>query len=232
MNKIKKWTHFAESLNIPLTEVEKEEIGSALIYACRNVWGFINHYFVKNHGMTIRGEILRLSKNNRLLINYVNSISPSKNVSDLVSWISQNEMELYHPNGSYFNKVIEILTNSYNRGRSLEDKGKDVLIEYFDSIGIMIKPFNSSRKRDQEGYDLFWQTSKGVESAQIKTLDFKSSGKVRDFVRCKGHLKKLVTNYLVTINDKECYIYTTQNQQVTPEYFSFPKSNLVYHKIF
>lgn len=232
MNRINNWSRFVESLQTPLTEVEKDEIGTALINSCRTIWGPIHYNFVTNHGLTIRGEILRLSKNNRLLINYVNSIIPSTKLVDMIDWIKQNEMDLYHPNGQYFDKVIEILTNSYNRGRSLEDKGKDVLIEYFYSMGIQIKPFNSSRKRDEEGYDLFWSMGNGVESAQIKTLDSKSSGKLRDFVNCKGHLKKLVTNYLVAINDKECYIYKTKNQWVSPEYFSFPSSNLVYHKVF
>ena len=74
--KIKKWSHFLESLQTPLTENDNEEIGKALIKSCISIWGYINQYFVSNHGLKIRGEILRLSKNNRILINYVNSISP------------------------------------------------------------------------------------------------------------------------------------------------------------
>ena len=124
------------------------------------------------------------------------------------------------------------MTNSYNRGRSLEEKAKDVLIEYFDSTGVVINPFKPKRERDEQGYDLFWKINQGIESAQIKTLDNFSTGKTRDFIRCKGHLKKLVTNYLVAINDFECYIYKTYNHQFTSEYFSFPKSNLLYHKVF
>lgn len=232
MNKIKNWSLFSESLQTPLSEDDKEEIGLALIKSCRNIWGYINGYWVKKHGMKIIGEILRLSKNNRLLINYVNSISPSTSISDLVSWVSDNEFELYHPNGKYFKEVINILTNSYNRGKSLESKAKDVLIEYYDSKGIVIEPFNPKRERDEEGYDIFWELDGGVKSAQVKPLDNLSTGKFRDFVRCKGHLKSLVTNLFVAINDKECYIYKTYNHQVTPEYLSFPKSNLVYHKVF
>lgn len=231
MKNIKSWSKYNESL-VTLTEDDKEKIGYALIKSCKNIWGYIGRYWVVNHGMKIIAEILRLSKNNRLLINYVNSISPSNSVDDLVNWIGQNEMELYHPSGQYFSKVIEILTNSYNRGRSLEDKAKDVLIEYYDSVGFVIDPFKPKRERDEQGYDFFWKFGQGVESAQIKTLDNFSTGKFRDFIRCKGHLKSLVTNYLVAINDFECYIYKTYKHQVTPEYYSFPKSNLVYHKVF
>jgi hypothetical protein len=231
--KIKKWSHFLESLQTPLTENDKEEIGKALIKSCISVWGYINQYFVSNHGLKIRGEILRLSKNNRILINYVNSISPSNSIGDLVIWIKQNEKELYHPDGLYFNDVIKILTNSYNRGKTLEDKAKDVLIEYFDSIGVVIAPFSPNRARDEQGYDIFWKTiSGGVNSAQVKTLDSFSTGKFRDFLRCRGHLKPLVTNLFIAINDNECYIYRTYKHQVTTEYLSFPKSNLVYHKTF
>ena len=230
--KVKKWSHFLESLQTPLTEIEKEEIGKTLIKSCNNIWGYINKYFVSNHGLKIRGEILRLSKNNRILINYVNSISPSNSIGDLVIWIKQNEKELYHPNGLYFNDVIKILTNSYNRGKTLEDKAKDVLIEYFDSIGVVIAPFSPSRMRDEQGYDIFWKTISGVNSAQVKTLDNFSTGKFRDFLRCRGHLKPLVTNLFIAINDNECYIYKTYKHQVTTEYLSFPKSNLVYHKTF
>ena len=209
--KIKKWSHFLESLQTPLTENDKEEIGKALIKSCISIWGYINQYFVSNHGLKIRGEILRLSKNNRILINYVNSISPSNSIDDL---------------------VIGILTNSYNRGKTLEDKAKDVLIEYFDSIGVVIDPFSPSRSRDEQGYDIFWKIGDGVKSAQVKTLDNFSTGKSRDFLRCKGHLKTLVTNFFIAINDNECYIYRTYKHQVTTEYLSFPKSNLVYHKTF
>jgi hypothetical protein len=230
--KIKKWSHFLESLQTPLTENDKEEIGKALIKSCISVWGYINQYFVSNHGLKIRGEILRLSKNNRILINYVNSISPSNSIGDLVIWIKQNEKELYHPDGLYFNDVIKILTNSYNRGKTLEDKAKDVLIEYFDSIGVVIDPFSPSRMRDEQGYDIFWKIDGGVKSAQVKTLDNFSTGKSRDFLRCRGHLKPLVTNLFIAINDNECYIYRTYKHQVTTEYLSFPKSNLVYHKTF
>jgi len=230
--KIKKWSHFLESLQTPLTENDKEEIGKALIKSCISVWGYINQYFVSNHGLKIRGEILRLSKNNRILINYVNSISTSNSIDDLVIWIKQNEKELYHPDGLYFNDVIKILTNSYNRGKTLEDKAKDVLIEYFDSIGVVIDPFSPSRMRDEQGYDIFWKIDGGVKSAQVKTLDNFSTGKSRDFLRCRGHLKTLVTNFFIAINDNECYIYRTYKHQVTTEYLSFPKSNLVYHKTF
>lgn len=229
--KIKKWFSFTESL-LTLLESDKDKIGDALIKSCRNVWGYINKYFVSNHGLKVRGEILRLSKNNRILINYVNSISPSNSIDDLVIWIEQNEKELYQPDGLYFNDVIKILTNSYNRGKTLEDKAKDVLIEYFDSIGVVIEPFNPNRARDEQGYDIFWKTSGGVNSAQVKTLDNFSTGKFRDFLRCRGHLKSLVTNLFIAINDKECYIYKTYKHQVTTEYLSFPKSNLVYHKTF
>jgi len=230
--KVKKWSHFLESLQT-LTDIDKEEIGKALIKSCNNIWGYINKYFVSNHGLKIRGEILRLSKNNRILINYVNSISPSNSIGDLVIWIKQNEKELYHPDGLYFNDVIKILTNSYNRGKTLEDKAKDVLIEYFDSIGVVIAPFSPNRARDEQGYDIFWKTiSGGVNSAQVKTLDNFSTGKFRDFLRCRGHLKSLVTNLFIAINDNECYIYKTYKHQVTTEYLSFPKSNLVYHKTF
>lgn len=229
--KIKKWFSFTESL-LTLLESDKDKIGDALIKSCRNVWGYINKYFVSNHGLKVRGEILRLSKNNRILINYVNSISPSNSIDDLVIWIGQNEKELYQPDGLYFNDVIKILTNSYNRGKTLEDKAKDVLIEYFDSIGVVIEPFNPNRARDEQGYDIFWKTSGGVNSAQVKTLDNFSTGKFRDFLRCRGHLKSLVTNLFIAINDKECYIYKTYKHQVTTEYLSFPKSNLVYHKTF
>ena len=230
--KIKKWSHFLESLQTPLTENDKEEIGKALIKSCISIWGYINQYFVSNHGLKIRGEILRLSKNNRILINYVNSISTSNSIDDLVIWIKQNEKELYHPDGLYFNDVIKILTNSYNRGKTLEDKAKDVLIEYFDSIGVVIAPFSPNRARDEQGYDIFWKTISGVNSAQVKTLDNFSTGKFRDFLRCRGHLKPLVTNLFIAINDNECYIYKTYKHQVTTEYLSFPKSNLVYHKTF
>ena len=151
--KIKKWFSFTESL-LTLLESDKDKIGDALIKSCRNVWGYINKYFVSNHGLKVRGEILRLSKNNRILINYVNSISPSNSIDDLVIWIGQNEKELYQPDGLYFNDVIKILTNSYNRGKTLEDKAKDVLIEYFDSIGVVIEPFNPNRARDEQGYEL------------------------------------------------------------------------------
>ena len=229
--KIKKWFSFTESL-LTLLESDKDKIGDALIKSCRNVWGYINKYFVSNHGLKVRGEILRLSKNNRILINYVNSISPSNSIDDLVIWIGQNEKELYQPDGLYFNDVIKILTNSYNRGKNLEDKAKDVLIEYFDSICVVIEPFNPNRARDEQGYDIFWKTSGGVNSAQVKTLDNFSTGKFRDFLRCRGHLKSLVTNLFIAINDKECYIYKTYKHQVTTEYLSFPKSNLVYHKTF
>ena len=229
--RIKKWFSFTESI-LPLIESDKDKIGEALIKSFRNIWGYINKYFVSNHGLKVRGEILRLSKNNRILINYVNSISPSNSIDDLVIWIGQNEKELYQPDGLYFNDVIKILTNSYNRGKTLEDKAKDVLIEYFDSIGVVIEPFNPNRARDEQGYDIFWKTSGGVNSAQVKTLDNFSTGKFRDFLRCRGHLKSLVTNLFIAINDKECYIYKTYKHQVTTEYLSFPKSNLVYHKTF
>ncbi len=231
MKKIKNWYNFSESLSI-LTEDDKDKIGGALILSCRDIWGYLNGYWVKKHGFKILGEILRLSKNNRILINYINSISPSLNVDDLVKWILDNKMDIYHPNGKYFNKVIEILTNSYNRGETLEDKAKDVLIEYFDSTGVEIKPFNPKRERDQEGYDIFWEIDGGVKSAQVKTLISFSSGKFRDFLNCKGHLKPLVTNYFVAINDKECYIYRTYKHQSTPDYISFPKSNFLYYKKF
>lgn len=229
--RIKKWFSFTES-KLPLIESDKDKIGDALIKSCRNIWGYINKYFVSNHGLKIRGEILRLSKNNRILINYVNSISPSNTIEDLVIWIGQNEKELYQPGGLYFNDVIKILTNSYNRGKTLEDKAKDILIEYFDSIGVVIEPFSPTRARDEQGYDIFWKTSVGVNSAQVKTLDNFSTGKYRDFLRCRGHLKSLVTNLFIAINDRECYIYKTYNHQVNTEYLSFPKSNLVYHKTF
>ena len=232
MKKIKNWSCFFESIQTPLSEDDKDKIGTALIKSCKNIWGNINGYWVSNHGLKIIGEILRLSKNNRILINHVNSISPSATVDDLVDWISTNEIDLYHPTGKYFKNIIDILTNSYNRGKSLEDKAKDVLIEYYDLKGILIEPFSPSRKRDEEGYDLFWKIDGGVKSAQVKPLDNLSTGKFRDFVRCKGHLKSLVTNLFVAINDNECYIYRTYNHQVTPEYLSFPKSNLVYHKTF
>jgi hypothetical protein len=232
MKKIKNWSSFFESLQTPLSENDKERIGKALIKSCKNIWGNINGYWVKNHGMRIIGEILRLSKNNRLLINHVNSLSPSTSTDDLVDWILFNEIDLYHPNGKYFEGILNILTNSYNRGKNLEDKAKGVLIEYFDSKGIIIDPFNPNRKRDEEGYDIFWQINGGVNSAQVKPLENFSTGKFRDFLRCRGHLKPLVTNFFVAINDNECYIYKTYNHQVTTDYLSFPKSNLVYHKVF
>lgn len=232
MKNIKNWSQFYESLSLPLTEDDKDKIGKSLIEACKNVWGYINYYWVENHGMKIIAEILRLSKNNRILINYVNSISPSLVIDDLQKWILDNQNELYHPSGLYFNDVLSILTNSYNRGKTLEDSAKDVLIEYYDSIGIEIKPFSPKRIRDEQGYDIFWKIDDSVKSAQVKPLDNFSTGKFRDFLRCRGHLKPLVTNLFVAINDKECYIYKTYKHQVTVEYLSFPKSNLVYHKVF
>lgn len=232
MKNIKNWSQFYESLSLPLSENDKDEIGTSLITSCRSVWGHLNHFWIKNHGMKILGEILRLSKNNRILINYVNSISPSTTLDDLQKWIIDNQNELYHPTGMYFNDVLSILTNSYVRGKKLEDIAKDVLIEYYDSIGIQINPFPPSSDKDKKGYDIFWKIGSDIRSAQVKTLDNFSTGKFRDFIRCRGHLKTIVANFFVAINDKECYIYKTYRHQVTPDYLSFPKSNLVYHKTF
>jgi hypothetical protein len=233
MRNIKTWNKFYESNAFILSEKDKDVVGFAILKACYSVWGYINRQKVRKFGTEIDGEILRKSKNNRILINYIKDISDCDNVDDLVLWIDRNSENIWNPNGIYFKTVIGILTGSTAKGNSLEDIAKEALIEYFEKIkGISISTFSPKREKDQEGYDIFFRVNDGVQSAQVKTLVNVTEGTKRFRVNCKGHLKELVTNYLIAVNEKECYIFRTWGQYVDPTYFSLPKSNLVFHKVY
>jgi hypothetical protein len=233
MKNIKTWDKFFESQNLILSEDDKDKVGFAILKACWSVWGYINRPKVKKFGIEIDGEILRKSKNNRILIDYIKDTSACNNVDDLVSWIEINTDNIWNPSGLYFKKVISILTGSTAKGNYLEDLGKEAMIEYFQQTkGIKISPFSPKENRDIDGYDIFFNVDNGVQSAQVKTLLGVTEGTKRYKVACKGHLKNLVTNYLIAVNEKECYIFNTWGQYVEPTFFSFPKRNLVFHKVY
>ncbi len=95
-----------------------------------------------------------------------------------------------------------------------------------------VSVFSPSAQRDIEGYDLFFKLENKIKSAQVKTLVNCSKGNFKYFVRCKGHLQDLKTNYLVAINENECYIFNTYRFTKTEEYYSFNIDNLLYHEKF
>ncbi len=231
MNKIKNWFLFIENSNFVLTEEDKDEVGYKILLAARKIWGYLNVDVVKKYNISINGQLLRMSKNNRILINYIKDISLSKSVSELKKWIEENSTDIFHPQGKYFNQVFEILKNSYQKGMSMETLAKSSIIKWIENWKkTTVNIFSPSAERDMQGYDLFFKLDDKIKSAQVKTLVSCSKGKFKYFVRCKGHLQDLKTNYLVAVNEKECFIFSTWNFTKTEEYYCFNISNLLFHE--
>jgi hypothetical protein len=233
MRNLKNWTLFFESAKLKLTESDKNEVGYEILLAARKIWGYLNVDVVKKYNISINGQLLRMSKNNRILINYIKNISLSKSVSELKKWIEENSVDIFHPQGKYFNQVFEILENSYQKGMSMETLAKGSIIKWIENWKkTTVNIFSPSAEKDMQGYDLFFKLDDKIKSAQVKTLVSCSKGKFKYFVRCKGHLQDLKTNYLVAVNENECYIFNTYGFTKTEEYYSFNLSNLLYYEKF
>jgi hypothetical protein len=230
---IKNWNSFFESKEDELSELEKDEIGYEILLACRKVWGFLRVDNVTRYKMTVPGKLLRMSKNNRILISKVKEISKKRDITEIKKWIESNSYKLFHPNGQYFNDVYGILSNSYKKGLLMENLAKDSIkswIKQTKNIDVDIQ--SPSESEDIEGFDLFLMIDGVKKSAQVKTLKRCDKGRYKYFVHCKGHLQILKTDYLVAVNENECFIFETSNSKRTEKYYQFDFRDLQYHEKF
>lgn len=232
MNNIKSWQKFFEYVS--LSDREKWEVGFRVLDAAKEIWGadLNSDITISKYDTSIETELLRKSKNNRNLLDYLNKTSGANSKRELELWIKSNHFNIFHPDGLYFSRVLEILSGASVRGLQMEELAIPVLREYYSTLGKKIFTFKPSEKRDIESYDIFFRDGKEVKSAQIKTLNRVFVGDKWTRVYCYGHITDMKTNYLIAINNKECYIFKSGTYYKNEGYYSVPTDSKVYYKSF
>ena len=231
MKKIKNWFKFFESVN--LSDKEKWEVGFRVLDAAKDIWGDLNtDVFIQKHGTSVQSELLRKSKNNRNLLYYLNGLSNATSKKELENWIMSNHFNIFHPDGVYFNKVMDILTSSSIKGDEMEKLALSALRSYYRSIGKKIFTFKPSEEKDIQGFDIFFREGKDIKSAQVKTLRRVYPGEKWTKVFCSGHITDMNTNYLIVVNEKECYIFNSRIYYKNENYYSVPSNSQLYHEVF
>jgi hypothetical protein len=232
MNNIKSWIKFFEAVS--LTDKEKWEVGFRVLDAAKSIWGddLNSDVIIKNHGHSIESELLRKSKNNRNLLNYLNKLSSSTTKRGLEAWIKSNHFNIFHPDGLYFSQVTDILKSASIKGEEMEKLAIDAIREYYKSIGKSIFTFKPSEKKDIDGFDIFFREETNLKSAQVKTLRRVFHGDKWTRVYCNGHITDMKTNYLIAVNEKECYIFNSRIYFKNEDNYSLPSNSQVFYKSF
>jgi len=228
MKKIISWQKFFESSYFILSEKDKDVVGYEILLACRSVWGYLKVDSITKFGITISASLLRKTKNNRLVIEFVKKTSDAKSVEELINWIKSNTNDLFHPDGKYFREIIAIVVNSSKLGSYREEKAIECIKKYFLTKGQQIEVTPPSEIDDIDGYDFFFEVDGVRKSAQVKTLLRVDEGRSRFFVYSKGHVTDFDAQYLIVVNDLECYIFDSTNKFMSDVYYSIPKEGLIW----
>lgn len=228
MIKIISWQKFFESSYFILSEKDKDVVGYEILLACRRVWGYLKVDSITKFGITISASLLRKTKNNRYVINFVKKTSGAKSVGELINWIKSNTNDLFHPDGKYFGEIITIIENSSKLGSYREEKAIECIEKYFLTKGQQIEVTPPSEIDDIEGCDFFFEADGVRKSAQVKTLKKINEGGSRFFVYIKGHVTDFDAQYLIVVNDSECYIFDSTNKFMSDVHYSIPKQGLLW----
>lgn len=225
-------------INLPkgivITSPERMKINNMIRNLLRNIYPNLDDVsnFVANDRI-IQTEYLKKAVNNYLLLKKIVS-DPDRRIvtnintkEDLFNFISDNAHDLFHYDGKYFNAVYNLLENTSKKGKKFEDVAFKEFEEMGRKKGMVVKIEDPSIKEDINGIDgIFWINKKRY-TIQVKPLvSIIDKGDTYD-VKCEGALKNLTTDYLITINNKEVWIFRSKGITAHAEHYIIPKTNLV-----
>lgn len=185
------------------------------------------------NGKTINTEYIWKAINNRMLLVRLVINNNIKNEDSLIKFISENLFKLFNPNGEFFDLVYRLLQNTSKKGERAEGKAYDIFIKAFRTkTGDYIKIDKPDLKTDISGIDGTFSYKGKTYTMQIKPLYqvIKKGGIY--FVYVDGILKNLISDYLVVLNAKECYIFRSKGSFISPNgnYFIMPGANFTYNE--
>lgn len=188
-------------------------------------------------GIELNKEYLSKAMNNRTLLKkivYDNNreiVSGVKTKEDLFKFVEDNQYNLFHPKGKYFDAVYRLLSSTSKKGSSLEDKSFDKFIRIASSKGVNIIIESPTIEEDKGGIDGIFTLKGKRYTIQVKPLhkieDYKIDN-TKFIAFCDGVLTELKTDYLIVSNDKETRIFRSKGVEAKGSYFLIPKKNEVF----
>jgi len=221
---------------IVLTNVERMQMNRIIADYIKQVYPFANDDPpVIMGGKRIVPEYILKAINNRLLLQKIVFDSDNKIISgvrtkeDLFRFVKDNLYDLFNYNGIYFNDIYMLLANSSRKGKKFENKAYLAFEEKAKEKGVDIKvePPSSIEEDKDQGIDGKFTIGSKIYTIQVKPLERIEDKGDSYHVHCRGNLQVVKTDYLITNNDNETYIFRGKGIVVNPGYFLIPKINLV-----
>jgi len=227
------------SRDVILSNSDRIKIGKLIASIMEDIYGdnLLSDDIFTMDGKDLNPEYLRKARNNRNLLKKLvydkDGIIKSnvKTKEDLYSFIEDNSMKLFNPSGFYFKTIYNLLTNSSNKGKSIEERSFELFKNTLkDKRGVDVDIIDPTKEQDIDGIDGLFMYKGKEFTIQVKPLSYMQSYKKDDtkyIVFCDGVLKNLKTDYLIVLNDNESHIFKSDNSVAYDSYFLIPKSNLI-----
>lgn len=242
MRLIKEYLNF-DTLSLPkgivLTNDERMDI-NRIINNALVMYYKINRYHkdpININGKVLVPEYLFKIVNNRTLLNKIVNdpnreiVSNVNSKEDLINFIKSNQFDLFNVDGKYFKYVYSLVKSTSNKGRKFES---DAFKKFEDIAKLKGKPVSIEAPTLEEdlygGIDGTFKIDNKRYTIQVKPLsriEEYASDSSKYIVYCDGMLQQLKTDYLIAINNSECYIFRCNSGVVKDKFFIIPKANLV-----
>jgi|GEM_PF-3876896 len=219
---------------ITITNSERMIINKIIRNAIESFYS-INRYsndFIIN-GKVIKPEYLFKAVNNITLLRKI-VLDPSKeiisninNKEELFNFIETRLYDLFHYDGLYFDSVYNLLVNTSKKGKRLEEIAFKEFEEMAKKRKMDIVIDSPSIREDINGIDGIFTYNNKKYTIQVKPLVNVKDCTDSYEVKCDGALKNLITDYLITINEKEIWIFRSKGITVFSSHYLIPKNNLV-----
>jgi len=166
------------------------------------------------NGVIINSQYISKMVNNYNIFISVSRISGITNFIDLMKFIEDNLYDIYHFNGKYFERTIDILITNTRKGNVGEKNARDYFTSYVkqnNKIDIVVT--DPTVLEDRSGIDGKFTLNGKDYTIQVKPY---SSYKIEDdliYVVSKGAMK-VNTNYLITYKGNNFLIFRNKGGNI------------------
>ncbi len=223
---------------IILNDEELKYIKTTIYNAIHTYYNFDRRQdsIIEIDGLRLKSEYLSKAAGNYRLLRkliydeYGEINSGVNNKEELISFIKNNLYDLFHYKGKYFKYVYKLLHYSSLSGKSKERKSFDLFENVSKKRGVNIKVELPTVEQDLIGIDGVFKYNDKYFTIQVKPLKYIEEFKLDNtkwIVFCDGVLSQIKTDYLITTNDKETFIFRNRGIMTKSSYFLVPKSSRV-----
>ena len=163
-------------------------------------------------------SIINYANSNTNLCEWIVEKFECISIVDLFNTIREESLNLFSPEGKYFQKVLKTLTNTEAIGIRNEEFAAKYLQDFLAQKQINTKVYRTETDCGDDllrGIDLYFDYNGKVITSQVKPLkDIKISDEKIEILS-SGKLKPYSVHYLLFVNFKENKVIMFRNKNVT-----------------